>query len=54
MTVRNLRTAIYFTQRYEKLRPYDVVMKGKSHLKQKILTICLFFLHVIPAFFHPA
>ena len=42
MTVRNLRTVIHFTQRYEKLRSYDVIIKVNSHVKRKILTICLF------------
>lgn len=42
MTVRNFRTVIYFTQRYEKLRSYDVIIKVKSHVKRKILIICLF------------
>ncbi len=41
MAVRKIRTAIYFTQRYEKLRHYDTVIAAKSHLKQKKLTICL-------------
>jgi len=42
MTARKLRTAIYFTQRYEKLRSYDDVTEVKSHIKQNILTNCLF------------
>jgi len=42
MTARKVRTAIYFTQRYEKLRPYDDVKEGKSHGKQSFLTKCLF------------
>lgn len=41
MAVRKIRTAIYFTQRYEKLRHYDVVIATRSHVKQKKITICL-------------